>query len=797
LPTIYDGNNVTEQGINLYPENILGGILNIGGALSAGAYQYAVTYEWLDNQGQVVRSSPSVAFEIQPGQNQFLSGALSTTTQVTAASGSNLSQIFQGQGITDQLGKIPAATTVSSTVNTSSQFAISQAASTTETVDTFDLLSTYQVGVNFVLSNNSSSGLNTVRVNQLQFLPILVNYTNTSNIAQLVNISVAQYLVVGMTLTDASGALAGSSNTAVINAINTTTGQITLSVNANKTIQNSISTVSSTILANLTNTSNLATITSATTQQLASLVTNGRVFSGNITGGTDLIVYISGSTFTFQQSTSSTTSSQTIYIGIDIRALIVQGQTLTGIGSTPGIVGTGTIASVVGGPETDTTSIVTFTTQVITGAYTGLNTPDAQMTLANMYQIDLVIPTLRVTNKSGVNIVVYRTLANGTVFYKVATLPNNPLVDFIQYTDQVSDYVALDGLELYTTGGVVINTPAPPTNLQVEYNNREIIVPNENPFSFWYSKQVIPGTPVQFSDEFINNVDSRGGGITAIGVMDDKLIMFKQSIIFYLVAQGPGTNGANNDFTSGTQVVTPVGCVNQKSIVSMPGGLMFQASGGNGIWLLSRDLGTQYIGADVEAYNSYTVTSTQLVPTATEVRFSLSNGTILVYDYFVGKWSVDLNLSAADSCNFQNLFGYLNSNGTFYQETPGTYTDNGAFIPLGLTTSWLSFAELQGYQRVKEFLVLGQYYTPHTLQVQFAYNFNPAVIQTDSIPVSSNPNPYQFRLFHSVQKAQAVQITLTEQQSGTYGQGLSISGFNFIVGKKKGHFKMPAAASYG
>jgi len=229
----------------------------------------------------------------------------------------------------------------------------------------------------------------------------------------------------------------------------------------------------------------------------------------------------------------------------------------------------------------------------------------------------------------------------------------------------------------------------------------------------------------------------------------------------------------------------------------MPNGLMFQAPGNNGIWLLTRDLGTQYVGADVEGYNQYNVTSTQLVPTETVVRFTLSNGTILIYDYYVGKWNVDLGLSAADSCVFQNLFTYLNANGTVYQETPGTYTDNGAFIPLGLTTSWLDFADLQGLQRVKEFLILGKYYNPHTLTVSFAYNFNSTVVQTDTITVSSDPNPYQFRLFLNVQKCQSVQITLLESQTSSYGQGLSLSGFNFIGGKKKGHYKLSAAQSYG
>ena len=55
----YDGDSVTEQGYNLYPENI-DIYPGLTGTLAAGRYYYQVTYEWIDAKGQIHRSAPSV-----------------------------------------------------------------------------------------------------------------------------------------------------------------------------------------------------------------------------------------------------------------------------------------------------------------------------------------------------------------------------------------------------------------------------------------------------------------------------------------------------------------------------------------------------------------------------------------------------------------------------------------------------------------------------------------------------------------------------------------------------------------
>jgi hypothetical protein len=320
-------------------------------------------------------------------------------------------------------------------------------------------------------------------------------------------------------------------------------------------------------------------------------------------------------------------------------------------------------------------------------------------------------------------------------------------------------------------------------------------VPSEDQLSWWPSKQVIPGSPVEFSDSFVQNIDSKIGAIKSVGVLDDKIIFGGPTSLFYVVGNGPALNGLSNDYTDAQLISSDVGCQNQASMILMPFGLMFQSQ--KGIYLLDRSLAVQYIGADVEAYNSYTVTSAQLMNDVNQVRFTLSNGTELVYDYYYKQWDVFAGLLVNDSGIFQNQHTILKSSGVIWQESPGVYSDNAVVIPLKIQSNWMSFANIQGFQRVYSFLLLGEYKSPHTLTVNIYTDFNDTTpSQVVTIPVLTNPGDYQYRVFLSKQKTESVKIEIIESQDSP-GEGFSITSMAFIVGVKQGAFKVSAAKSFG
>lgn len=445
--------------------------------------------------------------------------------------------------------------------------------------------------------------------------------------------------------------------------------------------------------------------------------------------------------------------------------------------------------------------------------------------VANSSQVALTIPTLRLTSKvaprGSVTFGIYRTQSNGTTFFRLnsvtSPLANDTTTDTVSYTDTQADAAIIGNPILYTTGGVLENIAAPASNLITTFKNRVILVPSENPLSFWPSKKVVPGAPVEFSDFLVQNVDPRGGDITAIAPLDSELILFKETSIFYVIGDGPNSTGANNDYSEAQLITTDTGCTNPRSVVVTPGGLMYQSQ--KGIYLLPRGLGIPtYIGADVQAYNKATVVSATLIDNTNQVRFCLDTGVALVYDYLEGQWSVFTNHNAVDATIFQGQFTFLKPNGIVWQETPGVFTDDGAFIKLKLLTSWLSFAGLQAFQRVYKLLILGEYVSPHKLLVQIAYDFNPNSIQEDYIDATSifqagtygsdatygsgttygGPDQnYQFRVDMTQQKCQTIQFSIEDIQSSAFGEGLSLSALTFEVGQKQGTFKLPATRIVG
>lgn len=453
---------------------------------------------------------------------------------------------------------------------------------------------------------------------------------------------------------------------------------------------------------------------------------------------------------------------------------------------------------------------------------TNISTPSVpiQVTTVSNDSVTLVIPTLRITAKkpplrAPVTINIYRTEADQTIFYKI-TSPTSPLfndttIDTISYTDTVADSAIIGNPLLYTTGGVIENTAPPASDYITAYKDRVILFPSENKNQWWFSKQIVPGSPVEFTDSFVKNVDQAGGDLMAAARLDSVLVLFKQTLIYYVTGTGPDNTGAQDDFSDAQPIACDGGLTDKNSIVLTPSGLMYKSQ--KGIYLLNRNLSVQYIGAEVELFNSFTVVSSNLIDNTTQVRFCLNNGTALVYDYYVQKWSVFTNHNAVDSVIFQNLFTFLTATGMVLQETPGKFKDNGEFIKLKLTTSWLSFAGLEGFQRVYRLLLLGEYVTLHNLSIQIAYDFNPYSTQaslvlagsllgvgpygSDSVYGESTPYGgafplYNFRANLTRQKCSSIQITIEDQRTVGFGENLAISALGFEVGAKVGLNKLPA-----
>jgi hypothetical protein len=464
-------------------------------------------------------------------------------------------------------------------------------------------------------------------------------------------------------------------------------------------------------------------------------------------------------------------------------------------------------------------------------AYRSAPSIPVSVTLSSGTSVDVSIPYLRLTYKTAnpVKIVVYRWSAAQQIYYQTTSITqptlNSTTSDSVTINDKNSDATILGNNIIYTTGGTVENVNAPASSLMTLFDDRLWLIPSEDPNLLWFSKQVIESTPVEMSDLFTLYVapsigaQSNGTGpSTAISAMDEKLIVFKKDAIYYINGSGPDNTGNNNQYSQPIFITSTVGCDNPHSIAMIPSGLVFQSD--KGIWLLGRDLSTQYIGAEVEAFNQYQVTSATAIPGTNQVRFSLNNGVMLMYDYFVNQWATFEGIPSVSSTIYQGFHTLVNKYGQVSQETPGMYLDGPNPVLQSIKTAWIQTAGLIGYQRAYFFYLLGTYLSPHKLQIEVAYDYNSSPIQSDlivppnySLPYGEDPYfgsttpfggygsiEYQ-RVFFEKQRCKAFQLSIAEVFDPSFGTiagaGLTISGLTIMIGAKKAYAPIDAARSVG
>jgi hypothetical protein len=439
----------------------------------------------------------------------------------------------------------------------------------------------------------------------------------------------------------------------------------------------------------------------------------------------------------------------------------------------------------------------------------------------------LTIPTLRLTEKKGasnrseVSVAVYRTIDGpGSVFYKVTSItsPVNNTVssDTVTFEDDASDDDITSNQILYTTGGIVDNIQPESATLISEFGDR-LILNAEDPNVLQYSKKTKRNEGISFSDEFTFRADKGGERITATASLDEKLVIFKERKILIQVGQGPTESGALNDFSTPPSIPSDVGCMFPRSIVEVPQGLIFKSN--KGFFLLDRGLSTSYIGAEVEAYNSLSVTSAVLISDKNQVRFTHSDGLALIYDFNEKQWGTLPNHEAIGATFWDGQYCFIATNGNVYKTSSTSYLRAGKAVSTKIQTSWIQPAGLMAAQRVYRLILIGNLKSQHKLRVKIAYDFHnfdhdTFFYDTQTILGSSysgsseyfgaddyfggSDDLYQVEIKPTIQKCQSFRLTIDDLNPDINdGAGFELVGIVAEVGVKKGAFRVPATKRVG
>lgn len=425
-------------------------------------------------------------------------------------------------------------------------------------------------------------------------------------------------------------------------------------------------------------------------------------------------------------------------------------------------------------------------------------------------QCAITIPALSVANALGPNSAikpfaeVYRTQANGATFFKEGETAFNG-VAFSSFSCSVSDATLASGELLYTTGGVLEAIAAPACKYVTPWHRRLVLAGLENPYEWRYSTKAVTNEFVRFNEVLNGYVPESKGKITAISTLDDKLVLFCEAGAWIVYGDGADTTGSNSSMSEAQPLPSDVGCDSWRSVVEIPTGLLFHSPKG---WhLLGHDLSTQYLGAEVEAYNGYTVRSAFALQDQKQVRIlcdqgsDTGNGACLVYDYLNGQWGVFPGYGGKSQLQFQGKYTRIQSDGAVLQETPGAYIDpSGAPVSL-LETQWIHVAGIQGFQRVLNALFLGYWdgLTSYALTIDVGYDYDTSYdTVNDRFTVAVNSSNFsstsQMQIRHKPrrQKCEAIRFRIQDGSLSSPYNGMSLTGMALEVGIKRGAFKLSA-----
>lgn len=460
--------------------------------------------------------------------------------------------------------------------------------------------------------------------------------------------------------------------------------------------------------------------------------------------------------------------------------------------------------------------------------------PAASITIAANHNFSITVPTLRLTNHVNVQVRVYCTEANGSVYHLMAPVPPVGLTETTAglyntatatsvggWTYDGNNQIAAGEL-LYTTGGVLPNAAYPACRHVAERDGRLFFSGCEDPFLVLYTEQVQQAYFPGHSEVYALEANHSAGRVVSTQGLDDKLVVSQEKQIGYVVGGGPNRLGLQNDFTPVQRVLSGYGAT-----WSLPSVTITDA---DGVWFYSSERGLRHlgrglqlttdpqtgdeVGADVFELSGNLV-ACSFHPAKNQVRFLDSELGMLVWNREYRQFSLfDCPLGDGDPTVYYDITAQ-NSKPVFLASLPGltgvtsvfTFQENGhgrddvgggatSAVETRLVTSWLAPAQVQGFARIYNIKVIGKpgdgASETNTLGITMSVNYVDTVVSlggysfanVDSAVVQIEHKPAQ-------QKCEAFKIALVLTNNSVSGGALNLSSLLLQVGVKKGMFKQP------
>lgn len=415
------------------------------------------------------------------------------------------------------------------------------------------------------------------------------------------------------------------------------------------------------------------------------------------------------------------------------------------------------------------------------------------------------------TQKANYQVVMYRTKALGTdTSLYLASKQDGTFV--------TSDSDLDDGEQLYTAGGVLPNTPAPACRHVSIFQKRLVLSGCGDGSRVHWSKQTTPGYGVEFSSGDPTHqmqVPSDKGRTVATKEMDDRLVILCENGVGVIGGQGPAPTGTSGQYSDFSSIITETGCSwdSPKSAIRGPEGVWFRSP--FGLRLVSRSLSLargqdgKQAGAEVDSLVSGTVVAVA-GDAKQQLRFYQSSGTVLVWDYQWQQWTRFTGFASVDACYADDRYYHLSNYST--SSPLLRYTSDSAYVDVSdanssntlfeaiIETPWLSFAGIQGFQRVYRLMMLGTT-TDSTQNYAIAIltylNFSTTQVENAGGALAAAAGAFQRQHHFSSQKCEAMKIRLViDADTSSVNGRLRLTDLTLQVGVKGGYFKLPSSQRF-
>lgn len=469
------------------------------------------------------------------------------------------------------------------------------------------------------------------------------------------------------------------------------------------------------------------------------------------------------------------------------------------------------------------------------------------VTVSGTGNVNLYITIPAVTKRTlDIFINVFRTTSGGTQFHLLKTFKvNNPVllsmpeVAFVLTTDTTSDPGVEAAPLMYRQPGTAATAQDRYHALQglqvIRHKDRQFYC---NGTRVFYSSFDVENEGSWFNPVFSFNVPGGTGNITGLASMDGVLVIFKKDSVFAVDGDGPPENGGNGtEFSPPRRIHTEFGCMDPRTIVNMPNGIMYRSP--RGIELLNRSLQVSFIGERI----ARTVDDRPLCGGATldrkggryilpigvyaeeNARTGLllpdSDGVVICYDSINDSWTTQTYIhdSAiggdppnADPTSIQDIC-FLGATDTVYAayadqlkaENPAKGYDqygNRAMVQWNLQTGWVRAPSKQDRIKVTDIMFLGRFHSAHDIQCSFMYDYKSSpttVIHrfTSSELSTGVMDPEQLTWQPSREGVQAMKFIIKTlppaEEELTPGGKLDLFGLTVRVGYKGGGAKLAVA----